>query len=118
MFVLGLILILLSVGSIIAVVASGTDDRSALYGGDVTLPTLVVFLAGAAALLLLVIGLSLIRSGTKRASQNRKNRKKLRRLERDHPTTTAGAGTTRPGADTQSSAPTADGYRQDPPPSH
>ena len=49
MFVLGLILILLSAGALVAVLASGTDDQAVLYGGAVHLPTLVIFLAGAAA---------------------------------------------------------------------
>jgi hypothetical protein len=101
MFVLGLLLILLSAGMLVAVLASGTDDQAALYGGSIGLPTLVVFLAGAAALLLFIMGLELVRSGAKRANQNRRNSKRLRRLERDGgPTSQAGttqAGTTQPG---------------------
>jgi len=82
MFVLGLILILLSAGALVAVLASGTDDQAAMYGGGVHVPTLVVFLAGAAALLLFIMGLELVRSGVKRANQNRKNTRRLRRLEK------------------------------------
>ena len=82
MFVLGLILILLSAGALVAVLASGTDDQAAMYGGSLNLPTLVVFLAGAAALLLFIMGLELVRSGLKRANQNRKNTRRLRKLER------------------------------------
>ena len=87
MFVLGIILIVLSAGGLVAVLASGTDDRSALYGGDVTMPTLVVFLAGAAALLLFIMGLELVRSGLKRANQNRKNKRRLRKLEKQQGST-------------------------------
>jgi hypothetical protein len=82
MFVLGLILILLSAGALVAVLASGTDDQAAMYGGSLNLPTLVVFLAGAAALLLFIMGLELVRSGLKRATQNRKNTRRLRKLEK------------------------------------
>ncbi len=100
MFVLGLILILLSAGALVAVLASGTDDQAAMYGGSLNLPTLVVFLAGAAALLLFIMGLELVRSGLKRANQNRKNTRRLRKLERreqarrvDEPGTAAGSTT-------------------------
>jgi hypothetical protein len=81
MFVLGLILILVSAGALAAVLASGTDDTAALYGGSVSMPTLVVFLLGAGALLLFVMGLELVRSGVKRANQNRRDRRRLRKLE-------------------------------------
>lgn len=82
MLVLGLILILLSAGSLVAVLSSGTDDKSALFGGTLEMPTLVVFLAGAAALLVFIMGLELVRSGIRRANENRKTKKKLRTLEK------------------------------------
>ena len=82
MLVLGLILILLSAGSLVAVLSSGTDDKSALFGGSLEMPTLVVFLAGAAALLVFIMGLELVRSGIRRANENRKTKKKLRTLEK------------------------------------
>jgi hypothetical protein len=82
MFVLGLILILLSAGALVAVLASGTDDTAALYGGSVTMPTLVAFLLGAGTLLVFVIGLELVRSGVKRANKNRRDKRRLRKLER------------------------------------
>ena len=82
MLVLGLILILLSAGSLLAVLSSGADDQAALYGGSVELPTLVVFLGGAAALLVFIMGLELVRSGIRRANENRRTKKKLRRLEK------------------------------------
>jgi len=83
MFVLGLILILLSAGALVAVLATGADDQAAMYGGSVQLPTLVIFLAGAAALLLFIMGLELVRSGLKRANKNRKNNRRLRTLEKN-----------------------------------
>ena len=124
MFVLGLVLILLSAGALVAVLASGTDDRSALYGGTVELPTLIIFLAGAAALLLFIMGLELVRSGIKRANTNRKNTKRLRKLEKEGvaapgggPGSTSGTGdpssgttgTTAPGSTPASGGTTAPG---------
>ena len=82
MLVLGIILVLLAAGSLVTVLASGTDDTAVLFGGNVSLPTLVVFLAGAAALLLLVLGVELMRSGVRRANENRRTKQKLRKLER------------------------------------
>ena len=82
MLVLGLVLILLAAGSFVAVLASGTDDKAALYGGSVEMPTLVIFLAGALALLVIVLGVELVRSGIRRANQNRQTKKRLRKLER------------------------------------
>ena len=81
MLVLGLLLILLSAGTLVAVLAGGTHDQSALYGGDLHLPTLVVFLAGAVTLLVFVLGLELVRSGLKRANRNLRNIRRLRKLE-------------------------------------
>jgi hypothetical protein len=82
MLVLGLILILLSAGTLVAVLSSGTDDHAQLYGGAIDVSTLVVFLAGAAALLVFIMGLELVRSGVRRANANRKTKKKLRRFEK------------------------------------
>ena len=82
MLVLGLVLILFAAGGFVAVLASGTDDKAALYGGSVELPTLVVFLAGALALLIVVLGVELVRSGIRRANQNRQTKKRLRKLEK------------------------------------
>ena len=95
MLVLGLILILLSAGSLVAVLSSGTDDKSALFGGSLEMPTLVVFLAGAAALLVFIMGLELVRSGIRRANENRKTKKKLRTLEKREEKRTDGS-TARP----------------------
>ena len=81
MLVLGLILILLSAGTVIGVLASGTDDKAVLYGDTLHMPTLVVFLAGAATLLVFIMGLELLRSGIRRANENRKTKKRLRTLE-------------------------------------
>ena len=80
MLALGIILILVSAGSLVAVLANGTGDEAVIFG-NVTMPTLVVFLAGAAALLVFIMGLELVRSGIRRAHSNRKTKKKLRKFE-------------------------------------
>ena len=82
MLVLGLILILLSVGALVGVLASGADDQAVLFGGNLEVPTLAVFLAGAVALLVFVTGLQLVRAGARRASNNRKTKQRLRKLEK------------------------------------
>ncbi len=101
MLVLGLVLILLSAGTLVAVLSSGTDDHARLFGGAIDVSTLVVFLAGAAALLVFIMGLELVRSGVRRANANRKTKKTLRTLEkREEQRTDAPAGTTSPGTTT------------------
>jgi hypothetical protein len=82
MLVLGLILILLSVGALVGVLASGADDQAVLYEGNLEVPTLAIFLAGAAALLVFVTGLQLVLSGARRANNNRKSKQRLRKLEK------------------------------------
>jgi uncharacterized integral membrane protein len=78
---LGVILILLAAGAFVAVLSSGADEQATLFGGNVELPTMVVFLAGAVAMLLFIMGLELFRSGVRRANHNRRTKKKLRTLE-------------------------------------
>lgn len=82
MIVLGLILALLAVGLLLAVIFGGADDRAdyVIGGLELEMSTLAVFLLGAATLLIFVVALSLIRSGTRRAAQRRKDQKELDRL--------------------------------------
>jgi hypothetical protein len=90
MLAIGLILILLAAGALIAVLATGTDDQAALFGSTLEMPTLVVFLAGAATLLVFIMGLELTRSGLRRANRTRRDRKRLRKLDKqrgDEPVT-------------------------------
>ena len=93
MLVLGIILILLAVGLAVAVVSSGTGDQAALYGGSVHVPTLVAFLAGAATLLVFIIGLEVARRGVKRANRSRKNTRRLRKLEQREAERSVNSGT-------------------------
>ncbi len=82
MFVLGLILILLAAGLLLGAMVWGADDRATFAVGslDMSMSTTVVFLLGALTLLLLVVGLSLLRSGARRSAQRRKDSKKLSKL--------------------------------------
>jgi hypothetical protein len=69
MLVLGILLILLSAGALLAVLGSGTDEQAGLYSGTVELPTLVMFLAGAATLLIFIMGLELLRAQARAAGE-------------------------------------------------
>ena len=92
MLALGIILILLSAGALVTVLLSGTDEQAALYSGTVELPTLVMFLAGAGTLLIFIMGLELFRSGIRKANRNRKDSRRLRKLEQER-RAQAGTGT-------------------------
>jgi membrane protein implicated in regulation of membrane protease activity len=83
MLVLGLILVLIAVLVVLGALAGG-NDPAALDIGPLALSVSVftVFLIGAATLLLLVVGVTLIRSGTRRANQRRREHKQLTRLEK------------------------------------
>ena len=83
MLVLGLILVLVATGALVAALVGGSNDPAQFDLGlfDVQTNTLGVFLIGAATVLLLVLGLELIRAGLRRASRRRQERKQLKRLE-------------------------------------
>jgi len=99
MLALGIILVLLAGGVIVAALFGGAGQTASFDLGvvDVETNTLGVFLLGAGTLLLLVIGLGLIRSGLARARRRRQERKELnrlhRRLEKEQTTGTATSGT-------------------------
>jgi uncharacterized membrane protein len=82
MFVLGLILILLAAALFLGAVAGGADDRANFDMGSLHLSvsTSVIFLLGALALLLVMMGLALLRSAARRAAVRRKESKELSRL--------------------------------------
>ncbi len=82
MFVLGLLLVLLAAGLLVAAIVAGADDRAAFDLGslELSVSTTVVFLLGALTLLLLITGLSLIRSAARRAAARRKESKELSKL--------------------------------------
>ena len=93
MLALGVILILLSAGTLVVALTSGTGENATLFSGNVELPTFVVFLAGAATLLVFIMGLELFRSGIRRANRNRKDSRRLRKLEQERQRGAAGEPT-------------------------
>ncbi len=82
MVVLGIILVLLAAGMIfVAVLSSANTPATVEFGGiSVTMEPLWVFLTGALTVLLLVLGIELVRAGTRRAAKRRKEKKELNRL--------------------------------------
>jgi hypothetical protein len=83
MLVLGLVLILIAAGVLVAMLVSGsTGPEATMFDGHLHASALIFFLIGAGTLLVFIMGLELVRSGLRRANRNRKNNKRLRRLER------------------------------------
>jgi hypothetical protein len=83
MLVLGIILIVVGAGVLLAVIAWGANDPAVYHAGalNLDLSVMTVFLLGAATLLVVIIGLGLVRSGLRGARQRRKERKELTRLK-------------------------------------
>ncbi len=85
MLVLGLLLIVLAVAVLVAVILAGSDDPALRFDVgflDASISTLAIFVIGAVTMLLLVLGLTLMRAGTRRANQRRKDSKELSRLNK------------------------------------
>ena len=84
MLVLGIILVLLAAGAILAALVAAPAQTATFDLGAFSLEmnTVGVFFAGAGAVVLLAIGLELIRSGLRRANQRRKEKKELNRLSK------------------------------------
>ncbi|RLV48283.1 hypothetical protein D9V37_19765 [Nocardioides mangrovicus] len=84
MVVIGLVIILIALVLGVAGVLGGTDTvRLDLGVGHVTMSASAVFLLGALALLLLVIGLGTMRVGFRRAREHRQDRRRVNRLSRE-----------------------------------
>jgi uncharacterized protein HemY len=82
MFVLGLIVILVAAALLVGATVGGANDRVLFeVGGGISWDTTVtvVFLLGALSLLLLMVGLSLVRTAARRANTRRKESKELSR---------------------------------------
>jgi hypothetical protein len=80
MVVLGLLLLAVGIGTILAAVLS-TSGTATFLGADLGGGTL--FFLGVAATLALLCGLVLTRAGTGRALRHRREHRRLRRLERE-----------------------------------
>ncbi len=103
MFVLGLILILLAAGLLIGAMVWGADDRATFDVGSLntSMSTTVVFLLGALTLLLLIIGLSMLRTAGRRAATRRKEHKELSRRSAKLDEREAELRRTEPGGETR-----------------
>jgi hypothetical protein len=111
MIVLGLILIIIAaVAVLFAVIATGTLTASPLsaVGITVSVTPLTMFVAGAVALLLVVLGLALVSRGTKRSVHTRRELRHLRK-ERANQPAAAGAAA---GGTTQTDTGDRDGGRR------
>lgn len=82
MLALGIILIVLAAGVLVLAVAGASNQVASFDLGafSVEMTTLGVFFAGAATVLLLLLGLGLLRAGVRRANRRRKEKKELHRL--------------------------------------
>ena len=105
MLVLGIILIVVAAGVLLAAIAWGANDPAPYHAGalNLDLNVMTVFLLGAATLLVFVVGLEVLRSGLRVARKRRRDRKELSRLKERE------AGTTGPGTTGSSGASPAPG---------
>lgn len=90
MIVLGLLLVLLAVGVGAAVAATGTAAVTVdVLGFGLDTDARLVFFAGAATVLVALVGLALLRHGLRRANRRRKEHRSLRREVRARQDTTS-----------------------------
>jgi hypothetical protein len=112
MLALGIILVLLAAGAVVAALLGGAGNPATFELGllEIQTNTLGAFLFGAVTVVLLLMGLGLIRAGVARARRRREERKELNRLHRkldESPgASTGGAATTRSSAPGDPGAPT------------
>lgn len=82
MLALGLVLVVLAVTAVIAAVLGGSNHRAGFDLGlfEVETNTLGVFLLGATAALMTILGLEMIRSGVRRSNRRRRRHRELEGL--------------------------------------
>src|SRR3954447_12092351 len=97
MLALGIILLLVAAAVGVGVATTGTSQNVVFNSavGDVTTRPVWIFCAGALAMLLVLLGLWLLRRGTRRRVERRREMNRLRKVEQEHvsgpvPTTTGG----------------------------
>jgi ABC-type nickel/cobalt efflux system permease component RcnA len=79
-----------AVTALMAVVGLTGSVTFASFAGDVVTQAFWVFLLGAATMLVALLGLSMLRRGTRRKVERRREIKRLRKVEQEtHPSTTA-----------------------------
>ncbi len=93
MILLGILLVAAALcgGALIFVGASSLDDSITipLLGGNIELPPVALFIAGAASALLLWMGWGLLRGGTRRSARQRREAKENARLAEEQRRRTA-----------------------------
>lgn len=96
MFALGIIIVLIAAGVLLAALFGGSNQPATFDLGvvEVETNTLGVFLLGAFTLLLLVVGLILMQGGLRRMNRRRQERKELTRLQKLEAQETRPAATT------------------------
>jgi hypothetical protein len=86
MLVLGIILILIAAGLLVAALLGGRSSGEPagfdLGAVHVDTNTITLFLAGAVTVVILVVGLGLVQAGLRRARRRRQERKELNRLKK------------------------------------
>ena len=96
MVVIALLLLVLVVAVVVFVVVTGASGTVTLEWDQLNLffepSPLVLFLLGAATLLLAVVAIAMLRSGSRRSMAKRRELKRLRRLEGEQGTSTATPG--------------------------
>lgn len=109
MIVLALLLLIAAAALVVFVIVTGSTQPVALEWDALNLAwdpsVLVVFLLGAVTLLLVVVAFGLLRGGTRRKVEQRRELRRLRRVEREN-AAVAGASTSR--GDGPQSRPAAD----------
>ncbi len=97
MVVIALLLLVVVVAVVVFVVVTGASGTVTLEWDQLNLffepSPLVLFLLGAATLLLAVVAIAMLRSGSRRSMAKRRELKRLRRLEGEHGTSPATPGT-------------------------
>lgn len=93
MLALGIILLLLAAALVVGVLLTGTSQDILFTStiGDVNTTPVWVFVAGAVAMLLVLLGLSFLGRGTRRRVSRRKEMKRLRKVEKEQAAAAAGS---------------------------
>ncbi|GAB3599152.1 hypothetical protein GCM10027446_30650 [Angustibacter peucedani] len=109
MLALGIICLIIAAALVIGVLVTGTSQEIVFDStvGNFTTQPVWVFLSGAAAMLLVLLGLSFFGRGTRRRVARRKEMKRLRRVEEEHVSGPVPTTRTDPAAGT---VPARDGY--------
>ncbi len=106
MLALGIIFVLLAAALVVGVLLTGTSQEILFTStiGDVNTQPIWVFLAGAVAMLLVLLGLSFFGRGTRRRVARRREMRRLRKVEKEQAAAPAATTQPAPGDDAAASA--------------